>query len=120
VVAVTGDGGFGFGLQELITAAQYGIGVTCVLFDNGAYGNVWRDQMRLFDGRLLASELRNPDWAALASSCGVSSSTANSPEELQRVLGKAVDSGEPALVVVPVDKREEVTPWTLLMPQPYA
>ena len=48
VVAVTGDGGFGFALQELVTAAQYGIGVVCVLFDNSAYGNVWRDQGRLY------------------------------------------------------------------------
>jgi len=120
VVAVTGDGGFGFGLQELITAAQYGIGVVCVLFDNGAYGNVWRDQMRLFDGRLLASELSNPDWAALAAACGVAASSATSPEELERAVGAAIERDAPALVVVPVDRREEVSPWPLLMPQPYA
>ncbi len=120
VVAVTGDGGFGFGLQELITAAQYGIGVVCVLFDNGAYGNVWRDQMRLFDGRLLASELSNPDFAALAAACGVQASSATSPGELERAVAAAIESDEPALVVVPVDKRDEVSPWPLLMPQPYA
>lgn len=120
VVAVTGDGGFGFGLQELITAAQYAIGVVCVLFDNGAYGNVWRDQMRLYDGRLLASELDNPDWAALAAACGVAASSARSAEELERAVAAAIDRDEPALVVVPVDKRDEVSPWPLLMPKPYA
>ncbi|HEY7629156.1 MAG TPA: thiamine pyrophosphate-binding protein [Thermoleophilaceae bacterium] len=116
VVAVTGDGGFGFGLQELITAAQYGIGVVCVLFDNGAYGNVWRDQTNRFDGRVVASELRNPDWAALAGSCGVASDTAKTPDELERAVASAIDSGEPSLVIVPVDKRHEVSPWPLLMP----
>ena len=117
VVAVTGDGGFGFALQELITAAQYGIGVVCVLFDNSAYGNVWRDQRRLYDGRVVASELRNPDWAALATACDVASVTARSPDELERAVAAAIDSGDPALIVVPVDKRDEVSPWPLLMPQ---
>ncbi len=116
VVSVTGDGGLMFGLQELVTAAQYGIGVVCVLFDNGAYGNVWRDQQRLYHGRTVASELRNPDWAALAASCGVASAQAHTPEELERAVAEAIDADVPALIVVPVDKRDEVSPWPLLMP----
>jgi acetolactate synthase-1/2/3 large subunit len=116
VVAVAGDGGFAFALQELVTAAQYGIGVVCVLFDNAAYGNVWRDQMTRFDGRVIGSELRNPDWAALAGSCGVASSSAASPDELERAVAEAIERDEPALVVVPVDRRDEVSPWSLLMP----
>lgn len=117
VVVVAGDGGFAFGLQELVTAAQYGIGVVCVLFDNAAYGNVWRDQMRLFDGRTVASELHNPDWALLARSCGVASAAARSADELERAVATAIERDEPTLVVVPVDRREEVSPWPLLMPQ---
>ncbi len=116
VVSVTGDGGPDVGLQELLTAAQYGIGVVCVLFDNGAYGNVWRDQQRLYDGRTVASELRNPDWGALAASCGVASAHAHTPEELERAVAEAIEADAPALIVVPVDKRDEVSPWSLLMP----
>ena len=71
VVSITGDGGFQFGLQELATAAQYGLDLVTVLFNNGAYGNVMRDQTRLYDGRVLGAALANPDFVALAGSYGI-------------------------------------------------
>src|SRR6202000_162882 len=43
VVAITGDGGFMFGVQELSTAVQFNIGVVTLVFNNNAYGNVRRD-----------------------------------------------------------------------------
>ena len=62
VVAVTGDGGFMFGSSELATAVQHGINLVTVLFNNSSYGNVLRDQHRLFEGRDSGSRLRNPDF----------------------------------------------------------
>jgi acetolactate synthase-1/2/3 large subunit len=116
VVSITGDGGFQFGLQELATAAQEGIGVVTVLFDNGAYGNVLRDQQRLYDGREVASRLRNPDWLRLADGFGVAGARATTPEELRGELDRALAAGGPALIHVPVDPAEEISPWPLLMP----
>jgi acetolactate synthase-1/2/3 large subunit len=116
VVAITGDGGFQFGLQELATAAQEGIGLVTVLFDNGAYGNVLRDQQRLFDGREVSSRLRNPDWIALAEAFGVAGRRAASPADLGREVEAALQDGGPALVVVPVDPATEGSPWPFLMP----
>jgi acetolactate synthase-1/2/3 large subunit len=117
VVSITGDGGFQFGLQELATAAQEGIAVVTVLFDNQAYGNVLRDQQTLFDGREVASRLRNPDWAALAASYDVAAHRATTPEELRAALGRALEADAPALVHVPVDPAQERSPWPLFMPQ---
>ena len=71
MVAVTGDGGFLFGGAELATAVQHGINLVTVLFNNGAYGNVLRDQRRLFDGRTSGSELQNPDFQTYAKAFGV-------------------------------------------------
>ena len=51
VVSLTGDGGFLFGGAELATAVQHGINLVTILFNNGAYGNVLRDQLRMFEGR---------------------------------------------------------------------
>src|SRR5690606_2513033 len=48
VVSITGDGGFMFGVQELATAAQYGIAVVTLVFNNEAFGNVLRDQQTQF------------------------------------------------------------------------
>jgi acetolactate synthase-1/2/3 large subunit len=118
VVSITGDGGFQFGLQELATAAAYGLDLVTVLFDNAAYGNVLRDQERRY-GRVIGAELGNPDWQALASSYGVRPATARSPAELASALADAFERSEPALVVVPVDRRTEVSPWEFLMPGLY-
>jgi len=117
VVSISGDGGFAFGLQELLTAAQYGIGVAAVVFDNGAYGNVLRDQHRLYEGREIASRLVNPDFAAVARACGVRATRAQTPAALRDALAGALDRDEPELVVVPVDPASERSPWPLLMPR---
>ena len=68
VVALTGDGGFLFGGAELATAVQFGINLVTVLFNNSSYGNVLRDQRRLFEGRDSGSKLRNPDFQVYAKS----------------------------------------------------
>jgi acetolactate synthase-1/2/3 large subunit len=116
VVSINGDGGFQFGLQELATAAQYGLGVVAVLFDNGAYGNVLRDQHRRFEGRVIGAELINPDFVALARSYGIEARRASTPDELRRALEDALGAGEPALIEVPVDRTLEASPWEFLMP----
>ena len=115
VVSVTGDGGFQFGLQELATAVQERIGVVTVLFDNNAYGNVLRDQQRIY-GREVASRLHNPDWLRLAESYGVAAATATTPAELRSALDDALSADAPALIHVPVDPATERSPWPLLMP----
>jgi thiamine pyrophosphate-dependent acetolactate synthase large subunit-like protein len=62
-----------FGGAELATAVQHGINLVTILFNNSAYGNVLRDQRRMFDGRGSGSELRNPDFQMFAKSFGVQS-----------------------------------------------
>jgi acetolactate synthase-1/2/3 large subunit len=116
VVSITGDGGFLFGVQDLATAVQYGINVVTVVFNNNAYGNVLRDQQRLFDGRLIGSQLRNPDFLKLAEGFGMAGCRVSTPEQLKRELAKALAQDAPALIEVTVDARSEVSPWEFLMP----
>jgi acetolactate synthase I/II/III large subunit len=116
VVSITGDGGFQFGVAELATAAQYGLDVVTVLFNNNAYGNVLADQMRRFDGRVLGARLRNPDFVRLAESYGIRAARARTPASLARALDEALERGEPALIEVPVDPADERSPWEFLMP----
>jgi acetolactate synthase-1/2/3 large subunit len=117
VVAMCGDGGFMFAVQELATAVQYGIGVVTLVFNNNAYGNVRRDQRERFDGRLLGSDLRNPDFLKLADAFGVRSERVTSPESLQQVLSRALESGVPWLIEVPVPRDSESDPWRFLQPR---
>jgi acetolactate synthase-1/2/3 large subunit len=116
VVAITGDGGFMFSVQELATAVQFNIGVVTLVFNNNAYGNVRRDQRERFDGRVVASDLVNPDFVKLAESFGVSAARATSPETFRPALEKALAQGGPYLIDVEVPKDSETTPWTFIHP----
>jgi acetolactate synthase-1/2/3 large subunit len=120
VVSINGDGGFMFGMQEMATAMQHGIAVVAVVFNNNAYGNVRRDQMNVFDGRLLGSELHNPDFVAMAQSFGMSAERVETPEALENAITKALEVGVPALIEVPVETGSETSPWPFLHPAPHA
>ncbi len=115
VVSINGDGGFGYNLQELATARQHNIAAVAVVFDDSAYGNVKRMQRDQFDGRTIASNLRNPDWVKLAESFGVAGMCATTPDELEGSLREAFEGDGPALITVPVG--EMPSPWHLIYPK---
>jgi acetolactate synthase I/II/III large subunit len=112
VVSISGDGGFMFAAQELATAAQYAIPVVAVVFNNGAFGNVRRDQMEQFGGRLVGSVLQNPDFVRLAETFGVRGARATSPAALKQALEGALNTGGPWLIEVPVSAED--SPWPIL------
>ena len=118
VVSILGDGGFMFAVQELATAVQEKIGVIAVVFNNSAYGNVRRDQKKLFDNRTNATDLQNPDFMLLAQSFGADGYRVDSPETLAPALQTAIEKDQPAIIEVVVDRDVEVSPWHLLVQQP--
>ncbi len=115
VVAVLGDGGFMFAASELSTAAQHGIGVIAIVFNNRAYGNVARDQITNFAGRTIASDLPGIDYLKLAEANGVKGHRIASPAELEPLLEKAIAEDVPTLIEVQVDLEEETNPWPLIL-----
>ena len=117
VISVAGDGGFMFGVQELATAVQHNIGVVIVLFNNNAFGNVRRDQEERFHGRLIGSDLTNPDFMKLAESFGVSGCRANNPDGLKKALEEALGKDAPCLIEVPIEKGSEPSPWKFIYPK---
>lgn len=115
VISIIGDGGFMFGVQELSTAAQYNLGVVTVLFNNSTFGNVRRDLRKFYKGRTIATDFHNPDFPALAESCGVAGHRVTSPDELKPVLAAALKKDEPALIEVIIDKSTERSPWRYIL-----
>ena len=113
---ITGDGGFMFGVQELSTAVQFKIGVVTLVFNNNAYGNVRRDQRQHFDGRVVASDLVNPDFVKLAESFGVGAARVTSPDHFRPALEKALADGGPYVISVEVPTDSEVSPWAFIHP----
>jgi acetolactate synthase-1/2/3 large subunit len=114
VVSVTGDGGFMFGVQELATANEYGIGLVTIVFNNGSYGNVLRDQQLQYGGRTIGSRFRNPDFVKLAESFGVAAQRVATPEALKPALDAALSADRPALIEVVVEQGAETSPWRLI------
>ncbi len=113
VISLAGDGGFMFGAQELATAAEYGIGVVTILFNNQSYANVLRDQER-GSGRVVGSRFENPDFMKLADAFGVEGHRVDSPHELGHVLGRASGYGAPVLIEVVLEPGMETSPWPLI------
>lgn len=116
VVSITGDGGFLFGVQELATAAQFGIALVTCVFNNNAYGNVRRDQLTRYQGHLIGADLTNPDFVKLAESFGVAAYRVKSPEEFGPTLEKAIALNAPAVIEIIVERGSEASPWPFLHP----
>ena len=114
VVAVSGDGGFLFTAQELATAVQFRIPVVIVLVNDGAYGNVRRIQADQFGNRLIACDLRNPDFQKYVESFGAMALRATSPETLREALRTAFKAEMPAVIEVPAGPMPD--PWTVTRP----
>ena len=102
VVAISGDGGFMFNVQELETAVRHRIPIVVVVFNDGAYGNVRNMQKGLHGNRVIGTDLANPDFVRLGESFGIGAHRATSPEALRRTLERSLASNEPALIEVPV------------------
>lgn len=111
VVAIAGDGGFGWTLQELATARRYRLPVVVVVFNNEAFGNVRLLQRKQF-GRDYATELTNPDFMMLARAFGVDSLRVDTPAALAGALADAVAARRPALIEATTG--DFPSPWHLI------
>jgi len=113
VIAFSGDGDFLMNGQEFATAAQYDLPIVVVVVDNGMYGTIRMHQEREYPGRISATALRNPDFAALARAFGGYGETVEETSEFLPAFARALQSGKPAILHVKVDP-EAITPTTTL------
>jgi acetolactate synthase-1/2/3 large subunit len=103
VISVTGDGGFMFSVQELATAVQHKIGLVTLLFNNNRYGNVQQMQINNYGGRVIATDLHNPDFCKMAKSFGAQAIKAESFDEVRAAIRKGIATTDvPTLIEVPV------------------
>ena len=117
VIQVSGDGGFMFNVQELATAVQYQLPLVTVIFNDSRFTNVQRQQKEWFDGRIICSDLHNPDFVKMAESFGAAGFSADDPESLRSAIKKAFQEKGPSIIEVKVDEFFPA-PWPfLMMPQ---
>ena len=112
VLSINGDGGFMYTANEMATAVRHKIPLVAIVFADGHFGNVRRIQEELFGGRLIASDLANPDFVKFADSFGAAGRRARSPEELGAALRLAFARRAPTLIEVPVGAMP--SPWEFI------
>jgi len=104
VLSVSGDGGFLFNSNELATAVQYGLSTVSVVFNDSAYGNTRLDQVTGYGGRVIGTELRNPDLVAYAESFGAVGVRAKSTDALTGALREAFTDDRPVVIEMPLSQ----------------
>ncbi len=113
VLAFSGDGDFLMTGQELASAVQYGIAVRIVVIDNGTYGTIRMHQEREYPGRVSGTDLRNPDFAAMARACGAAGFAVERDGEVAPALAAAFAADGPALLHVKLSP-EAISPNSTL------
>ncbi len=113
IVCFSGDGDFLMNGQEFATAVQYGLPIIVVLIDNGMYGTIRMHQERMFPERVIATQIRNPDFAAYARAFGGHGETVEETAQFLPAFERALASGLPSILHVKVDP-EAITPTTTL------
>jgi acetolactate synthase-1/2/3 large subunit len=113
VIAFAGDGCFLMNGQEFATAVQYGAAIIVIVVDNGMYGTIRMHQEREYPGRISATALQNPDFAAYARAFGGHGETIEDTADFAPAFERAAASGKPAILHVKIDP-EAITPTTTL------
>ena len=113
VVCVAGDGDFLMTGQDFATAVQYELPVIVLVADNGIYGTIRMHQERDYPGRVIATNLRNPDFAAYALAFGGYGALVEKSADFPAAFAAARASGKPSILHLKIDP-EAITPTATL------
>jgi acetolactate synthase-1/2/3 large subunit len=113
VVCFAGDGDFLMNGQEFATAVQYDVPFIVLVVDNGTYGTIRMHQEREYPTRVVATDLRNPDFTAYAKAFGGFGITVDKTADFPAAFRAAEKSGKPAIVHLKVDANASTPGLTL-------
>jgi acetolactate synthase-1/2/3 large subunit len=113
VICFAGDGDFLMSGQELATAFQYELAFVVLVVNNGMYGTIRMHQERNYPGRVVGTDLVNPDFAAYARAFGAHGETVTETSQFAEALERALAAGRPALLELQIDP-EAINPRTTL------
>ncbi|MDH3195102.1 MAG: thiamine pyrophosphate-binding protein [Hyphomicrobiales bacterium] len=113
VVAFSGDGCFMMNGQEFATAVQYRLPIIVLLVNNGIYGTIRMHQEMRHPGRAIATDLVNPDFAALARAYGGHGETVRETADFAPAFERAAQSGKPAIIDIHLDPEAITTTKSL-------
>ncbi len=98
IVCFAGDGDFQMTMNELGTVAQLGLKVIILIINNGMFGTIRAHQENAYPARVIATDLVNPDFVALARSFGLFGRRVDTTKEFAPAFQGAVNSGTGAVI----------------------
>ncbi|SCK59064.1 acetolactate synthase-1/2/3 large subunit [Variovorax sp. HW608] len=110
---IAGDGDFLMTGQELATASQHGGKSIIVLLNNGMYGTIRMHQEREYPTKVSGTELRNPDFCALARAYGYAAERVTETTQFEGALQRALAADTGTLIEIPLDPEVITTRGTL-------
>ena len=113
VVSFNGDGDFLMNGQELATAAQYDLKIVFIVVNNGMYGTIRMHQERDYPGRVSGTDLKNPDFAALARAYGLHGETVEKTADFEAAFERAWKAKTASLIELRIDPEAITTRTTL-------
>ncbi|SFS11221.1 acetolactate synthase large subunit [Yoonia litorea] len=107
IMAIVGDGDIMMNVQEMETASRLGSDITVLVWEDKAYGLIaWKQEQDF--GSHTDLSFNNPDWAALCQSMGWHHQACQNASDLKECLRNALAHKGPAMVVIPIDYRENM------------
>ncbi len=103
VVCIEGDGGVHYNVTELAMAVKEKIPIILLIMNDGHYNANRQIAGVLFEGKQVWTELNNPDWVALAKSCGAEGERVDNPEDIGPALQRGLASGASYVIDMIVD-----------------
>jgi acetolactate synthase-1/2/3 large subunit len=98
VVAVMGDGSFGFTVGELETATRLNLPIIFIVISNSVYGWIKAGQKSSFDKRYYSVDFTRTDHAKVASAYGLKTWTVKKPKDLKKIISQALKQKGPCLI----------------------
>ena len=102
VVSIIGDGGFQMCCMEIMTAVNYQLPLTIILFNNDSMGLIRKNQLQQYDERFIDCDFTNPDYKQLARSFGIDYHQVKSSDDLDNLFDKIQEKS--ILIDVIIDK----------------
>lgn len=111
VVSFVGDGAWGMSMAEVMTAVRENIPVVTIVWNNSQWGAEKKNQVDFYDNRFVGSNLKNPDFAAVAREMGANGYRVDRSADIGDTLRTAVAAGKPAVIDLIVDSAELADPF---------
>ena len=106
VIGLVGDGGFMMSGMELVTAVQYSTRLIILVFNNGSYGTIRMHQEQKYPGRVIATNLENPDFVKIGVAMGAYAETIQETAEFLPAYRRCLMAKKPCILELKTDKNQ--------------